>query len=76
MILYSTPEEQEILSDPLAFSEWDYCFIVAKDKKNHNTWTILKNGGEIKNMMIAQNLKLVYFRDCESEKKWRKIKRN
>lgn len=76
MILYSTPEREDILEDPLNFSEWESCFIVATDKKNHSTWTILKSGGEIKKMMITQNLNLIYFRDCESEKKWKKIKRS
>ena len=75
MGIYSTPENGDIIDNPLTFSEWDSCFILKKNKKDLEHFRKVENGEEIKKLMKLQNLNQIYFRDCRGEKKWRKITR-
>lgn len=70
-----TPEHGDIIENPLDFSEWDDCFLLKKEKTQKSNFLKLQNGEQIKNLMRKENLKKIYFRDCELEKKWRKIVR-
>lgn len=73
--IFSTPEIGDIIEDPLSFSEWDYCFILKKNKTDTEHFAKVENGEKIKSIMVKENLKSIYFRDCRLEKKWRKILR-
>ena len=70
-----TPEIGDIIEDPLTFSEWDYCFILKKNKKDSDHIRKVSNGEEIKKYMKEKNLYSIYFQDCKGEKQWRKITR-
>jgi len=73
--LSATPEIGDIVDDPLTFSEWNYCFILKKNKTDSNHIRKVSNGEEIKKYMKENNLFSIYFQDCQGEKKWRKITR-
>jgi hypothetical protein len=73
--LSGTPENGDIIEDPLSFSEWDSCFFLKKEKKDSKILKKVNNGEEIKNYMRTNNLYSIYFQDCNAEKKWRKITR-
>ena len=73
--IFSTPEIGDIIEDPLSFSEWDHCFILKKNKTDIEHFAKVENGEKIKSIMVKENLKSIYFRDCRLEKKWRKILR-
>jgi hypothetical protein len=73
--LSATPENGDIINDPLNFSEWDSCFFLKKEKWDSKILKRVLNGEEIKKYMKDNNLFSIYFQDCNAEKKWRKITR-
>lgn len=73
--LQGTPEEGDIIENPLTFSEWDSCFFLKKEKKDSKILKKVVNGEEIKSYMKENNLFSIYFQDCEAKKRWRKITR-
>lgn len=73
--LSATPENGDIIEDPLTFSEWDSCFFLKKEKRDSKIIKRVLNGEEIKKYMKENNLFSIYFQDCQGEKKWRKITR-
>ena len=73
--LFATPDKEEILSDPFAFSEYNQCFIVKASKHGEPFGYYFKSFSEVLWFCKEFKLNTVYVRDCDGIVKWKKLER-
>jgi hypothetical protein len=73
--LFGTPDKEDIVEMPLSFPDYDCCFEIKTDKSNLPFGYKFSSFREIMSFMTEYNLNVVYVRDCDKIKKWRKMTR-
>lgn len=74
-ILMATPDREDILYSPIDFAEYDCCFMIKPKKDGIVFEHRFDSFSEIMDFMTEYGIKSLYVRDCEKQKKWRKLTR-
>lgn len=73
--LMATPETGDIIENPIEFARFDCCFMVKGQKESKTFIHRFDDFASVMNFMSEFKIDILYVRDCEKQKKWRKLTR-
>lgn len=73
--LMATPETGDIIEDPINFAHFDCCFMIKGEKDSKPFVHKFDDFASVMNFMSEFKIDMLYVRDCEKQKKWRKLTR-
>ena len=73
--LLATPDIEEIIENPIEFANYGCCFIIKGKRESKPFIYQFDSFAGVMHFMSEFKIKMVFVRDCDNQRKWRKLTR-